>query len=239
MLLPTDRKEANPFELRSLREQVYQYLRAEMQKGHIVPGEYIRLNEMSDQLGISKTPLRDAVIQLECEGFVTILPRRGVLMNRLTLQDVKDAYDIVGALEAAVVVDVSNRFEADRLDAMTEINNRMKALIEREDFDHHYADFFSFNVAFHDHFLDLSDNRQIKKIVIPIKQRLYDFPRRGYIKEWEKRHLAEHEKLIKAIANGDRDRAADVFQNEHWCFKAHKNFLDRFYELEEIKDNEI
>jgi DNA-binding GntR family transcriptional regulator len=88
------------FELRSLREQVYQYLRAEMQNGRITPGKYLRLNRMSEQLGISKTPLRDAIIRLECEGFVTILPRRGVLMNRMTLQDVKDAYEIVGALEA-------------------------------------------------------------------------------------------------------------------------------------------
>ena len=77
MLPPTDNKDVNPFELRSLREQVYQYLRTEMFNGRIIPGEYIRLNEMSERLGISKTPLRDAIIQLECERFVTILPRRG------------------------------------------------------------------------------------------------------------------------------------------------------------------
>lgn len=229
MLSPTDKKEATPFELRSLREQVYQYLRAEMQKGHIVPGEYIRLNEMSDQLGISKTPLRDAVIQLECEGFVTILPRRGVLMNRLTLQDVKDAYDIVGALEASVVIDVSSRFETDRLDAMADINNRMKALIESEDFDHHYADFFSLNVAFHNHFLDLSDNRQIKKIVIPIKQRLYDFPRRRYIREWERQNCREHDELVQLIREGEGRTAADLLQNRHWSFSYYEGFIRQFY----------
>lgn len=230
MLSPTDKKETHPFELRSLRQQVYQYLRAEMQKGHIVPGEYIRLTEMSEQLGISKTPLRDAIIQLECEGFVTILPRRGVLMNRLTLQDVKDAYDIVGALEASVIIDVSRRFETDRLDAMAEINNRMKTLIEQEDFDHHYAQFFAFNVAFHDHFLDLSDNRQIKKIVLPIKQRLYDFPRRRYIREWERQNCREHDELVQLIRDGEGRTAADLLQNRHWSFGYYEGFIRKFYE---------
>lgn len=200
-----------------------------MQKGHIVPGEYIRLNEMSEQLGISKTPLRDAVIQLECEGFVTILPRRGVLMNQLSLQDVKDAYDIVGALEASVIIDVSKRFGTDRLDAMAQINSRMKALIEREDFDQHYAQFFDFNVAFHDHFLDLSDNRKIKKIVLPFKQRLYDFPRRRYIREWERQNCREHDELVQLIRDGEGRTAADLLQNRHWSFSYYEGFIRKFY----------
>ncbi len=230
MLPPTDNKDVNPFELRSLREQVYQYLRTEMLNGRIIPGEYIRLNEMSERLGISKTPLRDAIIQLECEGFVTILPRRGVLMNRLSLQDVKDAYDIVGAIEASVLADVCSRFTADRLDAMTAINGSMKEMIERDDFDARYADFFGLNLIFHDHFLDLSDNRQVKKIVIPFKQRLYDFPRRRFIREWERQNCREHDELIELIHGGDGKTAADLLQNRHWSFSYYEDFIRQFYE---------
>lgn len=230
MLPPEDRETATPFELRSLREQVYQYLRAEMQKGRIIPGEYIRLNEMTERLGISKTPLRDAVIQLECEGFVTILPRRGVLMNRLTLPDVKDAYAIVGALEASVLIDVCSRLTPDRLDAMTAINEGMKRLIEQDDFDDHYSDFFDFNVSFHNHFVELSDNRQIKKIILPFKQRLYDFPRRRYIREWERRNCREHDELVELIRAGDGKAAADLLQNRHWSFSYYEDFIRQFYE---------
>lgn len=230
MVPPTEKQKVANFELRSLREQVYQYLRAEMHKGRIIPGEYIRLNEMSERLGISKTPLRDAVIQLECEGFVTILPRRGVLMHRLSLRDVKDAYDIVGALEASVLVDVCSRFTDERLDAMTAINGSMKEMIERDDFDDRYADFFGFNLAFHNHFLDLSDNRQVKKIVIPFKQRLYDFPRRRYIREWERQNCREHDELIDLIRTGDGKTAADLLQNRHWSFSYYEDFIRQFYE---------
>ena len=230
MFSPANKKEANPFELRSLREQVYQYLRVEMQNGHITPGEYIRLNEMSERLGISKTPLRDAIIQLECEGFVTILPRRGVLMNRLTLQDVKDAYDIVGALEASVLIDVCSRFTADRLDAMAAINASMKEMIERDDFDPHYADYFGSNITYHNHFLDLSDNRQIKIIVLPFKQRLYDFPRRRYIREWERQNCREHDELVELIRAENGKAAADLLRNRHWSFSYYEAFIRQFYE---------
>jgi DNA-binding GntR family transcriptional regulator len=227
---PKDKQAGHPFELRSLREQVYLYLRDQMHEGRIVPGEYIRLNEMSDRLGISKTPLRDAVIQLECEGFVTILPRRGVLMNRLRLQDVKDAYDVVGALEAAVVLDACGRLDSGRLDSMTAVNADMKALIARDDFDNHYVEFFGFNVDFHNHFLDLSDNRQIKKIVLPFKQRLYDFPRRRFIREWEQLNCREHDELVDLIRAGDGKGAADLLRNRHWSFSYYENFIRQFYE---------
>ncbi len=58
----------------SLREQVYRYLRDQMHLGNILPGSSLNLNQISQQLGISKTPLRDALIQMESEGFVTIYP---------------------------------------------------------------------------------------------------------------------------------------------------------------------
>ena len=68
---------------KSLREQVYEYLRDEINNRKLLPGTTINLNEISQQLGISKTPLRDAIIQLEIEGFVTILPRRGVTVKKI------------------------------------------------------------------------------------------------------------------------------------------------------------
>lgn len=151
-------------------------------------------------------------------------------MNRLSLQDVKDAYEVVGALEAAVLVDVCSRFTDDRLDAMTAINGRMKKMIERDDFDSFYAEFFGLNLAFHNQFLDLSDNRQVNKIITPFKQRLYDFPRRVYICEWERQNCQEHDELIELIRTGDGKTAADLLQNRHWSFSYYEGFIRQFYE---------
>ncbi len=60
----------------SLSDQVYEYLRRQMNQGDLLPGSTINIAEIANQLGISKTPLRDALIHLELEGFVTIIPRR-------------------------------------------------------------------------------------------------------------------------------------------------------------------
>ncbi|HEY69150.1 MAG TPA: GntR family transcriptional regulator, partial [Anaerolineae bacterium] len=63
--------DAGLLNLKSLREQVYDYLRHAMNRGELAPGAALNLNQISRKLGVSRTPLRDALLQLEIEGFVT------------------------------------------------------------------------------------------------------------------------------------------------------------------------
>jgi len=212
-------------DIRSLREQIYDYLRSEMHEGKLLPGSFIKLNEISSKLGISKTPLRDAVIQLECEGFVTILPRRGVLVNKLTIQDVKNILEIVGALESSVIVAIFDKFSSSHIAAMKALNDQMISAIHSEDYDSYYK----LNIAFHDVFLDLSENAALKRIIMPFKQRLYDFPRRTYIKEWELINCREHEMFMAYIEEGDCGKAVSIWKNSHWSFEAYEKFIQRFY----------
>ena len=74
--------------VKSLKEQVYDYLRQQFQKHRLQPGDVINMEATAKKLGISKTPLRDALIQLEMEGFVTISPRRGIFVNALPLDEI-------------------------------------------------------------------------------------------------------------------------------------------------------
>ncbi|MDJ0781660.1 MAG: GntR family transcriptional regulator [Desulfosarcinaceae bacterium] len=212
-------------EIRSLRQQVYDYLRAQMHAGHLLPGSFIKLKEISERLGISKTPLRDALIQLECEGFVTILPRRGVLVNKLTIDDIRNVLEILGALESAVVYSVFARFEARHIDHMKRLNQEMRSAIDED----RYDDYYKLNIDFHDVFLNLSDNTTLHRIVMPFKQRLYDFPRRSYIEEWELINCDEHDRFIAHIEQGERDQATDLMKNSHWSFAAYEKFIRQFY----------
>ncbi len=216
-------------DVRSLREQVYEYLRSEMQERRIIPGSLIRLNEISERLGISKTPLRDAVIQLECEGLVTILPRRGVLVNRLTLQEIKNFLEVVGALESATIHAVFFKIEQPHLNEMERLNKEMRKVIESDRFTSFDSHYYGLNIAFHDVFLSLSDNDYMRKIIIPIKRRLYDFPRLGYIREWESINCDEHEQFIQYIKAGDRKSAVTLWRDSHWSFKAHESYIRNFY----------
>lgn len=214
--------------VKSLREQVYEYIRDEMVAGRIEPKTTLNLNQISEHLGVSKTPLRDALIRLEVEGFVTIMARRGVMVNALTLQNVKDFYQICGALEGEVVKAVFERLRGPQTAAMRRLNAEMRAAIEGEDFDMMYR----LNLRFHDVFLNLSENTAIRPILMPLKQRLYDFQRRPYVKEWEMRNSREHDRLIDAIQAGDRSEAVRLLRDVHWSFAAQEDYIRTFHRRE-------
>jgi DNA-binding GntR family transcriptional regulator len=210
---------------RPLREQVYVYLRNEMHNGRLLPGEFINFNEISDKLGISKTPLRDAIIRMESLGFVTILPRRGVVVNKLSVQDIKNILGVLGALESAVIESVFKKLGPEQTSEMTRINQEMIASIHSED----YASYYQLNIAFHNVFLSLSENTTLKDIITPLKQRLYDFPRRPYIKEWEMINCSEHQQLIDIIINNEPEKVTALWRESHWSFGAYEKFIRRFY----------
>jgi DNA-binding GntR family transcriptional regulator len=210
---------------KSLREQVYEYLRDEINNRKLLPGAFINLNELSERLGISKTPLRDAIIQLEIEGFVTIFPRRGVTVKRLTLDEIKDAYEIVGALEGSVILEVFNKINSSHIATMEKLNAEQLAALKRKD----YHNYYKLNLDFHGAFLNLSDNKTLLRMITPFKQRLYDFPRRGYISEWELNNCNEHDQFIELIKKKDRIGAASIMRDVHWSFGVQEKFIRRYY----------
>jgi len=214
----------------SLREQVYQFFWQEMQSGILAPGASINLNEISSKLGISKTPLRDALIQLETEGFVTILPRRGVIVNKLPLHEIKSFYEILGALESSALLSVFDKIKNNHIEQMEDLNAEQIEALNNGEYEHYYR----LNLAFHDVFLNLSDNDILKKILMPIKRRLYDFPRRDYIIEWEMINIDEHNRLITCIKKDNRIGAASIIKDEHWNFDYHQKYLKKFYTLNRV-----
>jgi DNA-binding GntR family transcriptional regulator len=210
---------------KSLREQVYDYIREELSHGNLIPGMTIDLNAISRELGISKTPLRDALLQLDTEGFVTISPRRGIFVNHLTLDDIRNCYEIIGALESTAIISVFNTIQPLHIQKMKILNAALLADLEEEDF----ASYYQRNLLFHGVFLDLSPNAPLRRMIMPLKQRLYDFPRRGYIKAWELRNCRDHDRLIKAFEKKDREAAVAVWRDVHWSFTKQEPFIRSFY----------
>ena len=231
----SDRSRKSILDIRSLRQQVYEYLRGLNQEGKLIPGSFINLNEISQQLGISKTPLRDAIMQMECEGFVTILPRRGVLVNRLSLEEIQNILEIIGALESTVVRSVSDRLTTDNLDNMQQLNEDMRACIRQNPSGTFDIQYYQLNIAFHNVFLDLSTNTALKHMLMIMKQRLYDFPRLNYIKEWEWINCDEHDQFIQLLHEGKKDDAARLWRISHWGFECHEKWIREFYAQGERK----
>jgi DNA-binding GntR family transcriptional regulator len=214
----------------SLREQVYLYLREQMHTGALMPGSTINPTELSEHLGISKTPLRDALIRLESEGFVEILPRRGVRVNQVTLEDVKAFYEIIGHLEAGAILAAFDRMGPATIRVLEKLNLEMRAAVTSGDFDTYYDK----NLDFHEVYLQLHHNKHLRRMIRPLKQRLYDFPRRSYIKEWELNNCDEHQEFIDRVMGNDPEGAASVMRDVHWSYKVQEEYIRRFYhKLEE------
>jgi DNA-binding GntR family transcriptional regulator len=210
----------------SLKEQVYEYLRQEIRNRSLVPGSAINMDATSKKLGISKTPLRDALIQLEMEGFVTIAPRKGIYVNGLTIQEVKEYYQVIGALESSALSVSFSRFKPSHIDRMKKLIQEMRVAIEKDNFNL----FYKKNLAFHNIYIDLCGNQWLIQIINTLKKRLYDFvPQEKWVKEWEQSSLKEHELLVEAIEKGDLPAATSAIHDVHWSFEVQEKFIRKYY----------
>jgi len=213
--------------IKSLKDQVYDYLRQQMSLGDIRPGSVLNLDATSRKLGISKTPLREALIMLEMEDFVTILPRKGVYVNKLTLQDIRDIYQYIGALEGTALVAAADQLKSADVRKMADLNGWMKDALDEDDFDKYY----DYNLEFHNIYISRSGNKKLIKSVNTKKKRLYDFPRReGYVKEWEQASIEEHRQIVELIAAGKIHEAARFIQDVHWSFAVQESFILKYYQ---------
>jgi DNA-binding GntR family transcriptional regulator len=211
---------------RSLREQVYEYLRDQMARGGLQPGVFLDLNELAARLGISRTPLREALLHLESQGFVTVLPRRGFRLNALTLDDIRHYYEIIGALEAAALTHAGASLGPADFARMRQLDTAMAAAVAARDFDRYY----DANLAFHDVYLLRSDNTRLVAQVHLLKQRLYDWPRREtMVQAWEQHSVVEHEDFLQLLERGAISEAAAHLQAVHWSFAVQERYIHAYY----------
>jgi DNA-binding GntR family transcriptional regulator len=220
------RETKKPINVKSLKEQVYDYLRGQFQKPILRPGAVINMDATAKKLGISKTPLRDALIQLEMEGFVTISPRRGIYVNALPLSAIKEFYQVIGALESSALLASFPELGAAGIKKMDALNRLMKKAIAGGDFDL----FYEKNLLFHDFFIGICANKTLARVIGNLKKRLYDFPRqRRWIKEWEERSIAEHQQIIDFLAVGDPAAAALFLRDVHWSYAVQEKYIRAYY----------
>jgi DNA-binding GntR family transcriptional regulator len=197
-----------------------------MNEGRLQPGRFLNLNALAEEMGISRTPLRDALLRLECEGFVEILNRRGVRVRELTLDSIRDIYGILGGLESAALRSVAQKITPTVVDRMDEQNLEMSEALDRSDF----ASFYEANLAFHDTYLSLSSNERMVRWIHILKHRLYDFPRlEGFVPDWERESIREHRELVRLLDEGKIIEAADFLRDVHWSFSHQEPFIRRYY----------
>jgi DNA-binding GntR family transcriptional regulator len=194
-----------------LRMQVYEYLRSELKRENLKPGMFVSMSQMMRRLGISRTPLRDALLQLQTEGFVTFLPQRGVRINELSQQDIEDLYEILGALDSRALLSVFEKLTASHVRRMVRLNLRMVENINETNFNHYW----DLNTEFHHVYLDLSTNMPLVNHLKIVRQRLFEFGKKDWSRKVRQMNYEEHLQLIEMAEKRDPVGAADFLRDVH------------------------
>ncbi len=146
---------------RTLREVTVRTIRDGIIRGDFRPGEHITEPDLAERFGISRTPIREAFRQLETEGFLTTVPRKGTVVAPITIQDVRDFYEIKGLLEGYAARRACERIVPDDLAEMAECNDRLLEAYQERDL----PQMLAFHNRFHEVFVRAAGNERLAQLV--------------------------------------------------------------------------
>ena len=193
-----------------MRERVYRRLRREILTCRLAPGRELHEAELAGSFATSKTPVRDALMRLESDGLVDVMPRRGYRVAAMTGRAVREAFELREVLERACVAT-----------AVTAASDRTLAALEawrQFDAGAGIAAFLEYNHDFHISLARLSPNRQLGDLAIEALEKCERLPwlaTEAYDQETRRRLVGEHGEIIDAVQARDPVAVADALSRHH------------------------
>lgn len=188
-----------------LRDVVFNTLRKAILTGQLKPGERLMEVHLANQLGVSRTPIREAIRKLELEGLVIMIPRRGAEVARITEKSLKDVLEVRRALDALSVELACDRITEEEIERLLRACQDFEQATKGMD----AAVIAKADVDLHDIIVEATGNQRLQQLVNNLSEQMYRY-RFVYIKE-ESRHdtlVAEHREIYESIADRDKERAA-------------------------------
>jgi DNA-binding GntR family transcriptional regulator len=202
----------------NLNDQVYDILKEMIANYRFIPGSHLNLEQLTRDLGVSRTPVWDAIRKLEQEGFVKIEPKKGVLISELTPETAIELYTVREPLEVLAVRLAVERIDDQTFKKMAQCLKKQEKVIEdkdligysRLDFDFHGLIYNSCNNRVLQEMLENIKNksRPIAMLITPILPRLYH----------------DHVEIFEALRQRDREKAEKMIQDH--C----RNMLEKIKE---------
>lgn len=188
----------------TLREKILENIREAIVSGTLKAGSRVSEPELAERYGISRTPIREAFRQLESEGYLTVIPRRGAVVSEFSPKDVEEFYAIKSIMEGYAARKACENLSEKDLDRLQAINDKLAELARSGDIKH----FFKIHSDFHELFIKAADNEKLHELInglVTKFQRLrftsLSLPGRMEIS------VQEHEKIIDAFRRKDADLA--------------------------------
>ena len=211
----------------TIADKVYFLIRQDIVSGVFRPGERIHEKQLAAQLGISRTPIREALLKLEAEGVVACNSRRSYNVRVLSVDDVREIYETLGILEGAAAAAVVNLLDDDDLSQLRQFNRQMATAAANGD----WQAFGSWNRRFHEVFLLKLDNRTLRDTCNLVRGPLYTFPiPRQTLSAWLRKSVAEHRAIIRLAEARDAEGLGIYFRHVHWGYERNRQFIRDAFE---------
>lgn len=200
-----DRFQANMDEFLPLRDVVFNTLRKAILTGELKPGERLMEIHLANQLGVSRTPIREAIRKLELEGLVIMIPRRGAEVAQITEKSLKDVLEVRRALDALCVELACDRITQEEKLRLKDACDEFEKATQTGD----ATIMAEADVKLHDIIVEATGNRRLRQLINNLSEQMYRY-RFEYIKEEDQHNnlVEEHRMIYESIINNDKERAA-------------------------------
>jgi DNA-binding GntR family transcriptional regulator len=188
-----------------LRDVVFQTLRAAILKGELKPGERLMELQLAAKLGVSRTPIREAIRMLEQEGLAVTIPRKGAEVAKMTEKDMEDVLVIRNSLENLAICLSCDKITDTELQELRIAMDDFEEKSKSDDM----AEIAEADVKFHDILYKASDNPKLLMLLANLREQMYRY-RVEYLKDKSiyPRLIEEHALMYEALKNKDKEKAA-------------------------------
>jgi len=203
--------EKDRFKRKPLRIEVYEFLKQSITRGALKPGQKLNEIDLGNHLGISRTPIREALMRLEHEGIVTMDPGKGAVVSEISKIDLAEIYPIVSTMEGLAARIAAPNMELSDVRKLRKLNQEMARAAKTGD----PATFMQLNSEFHQAYLDKCTNQRLCNLVFSYKEQIYRF--RIFSLNLPNRmneSVREHAQIIDAFERKDPDLAERLLR-EH------------------------
>ena len=190
-----------------LRDVVFNTLRQAILRGELKPGERLMEIQLANKLGVSRTPIREAIRKLELEGLVLMIPRKGAEVAEITEKSLRDVLEVRRALEELAVELVCEKITEEQIQDLKDAAEEFKESLESGDI----TRIAEADVKFHDVIYMATDNQKLIQLLNNLREQMYRY-RVEYLKrsDFHQQLIDEHEEIIETIESGQKDRAVQV-----------------------------
>lgn len=189
-----------------LRDVVFTTLRQAILRGELKPGERLMEIQLANKLGVSRTPIREAIRKLELEGLVLMIPRKGAEVAEITEKNLRDVLEVRESLEVLAVQLACERITAESVEELKIAAKAFEDEIEGDDI----TKIAEADVSFHDIVYQATNNQRLIQLLNNLREQMYRY-RVEYLKKSEVRPkiIREHQELIEYIEVRDKEKAAE------------------------------